>query len=44
MAEVIRTAVDRYLDDYPDPEAALSATFGAAPTATVPSRGEWERG
>ena len=44
MAEVIRTAVDQYLDDAPDPVAALTATFGADPTATVPSRDEWDRG
>ena len=28
MAEVVRRAVDDYLDDEPDPERALAATFG----------------
>lgn len=45
MAEIIRRALDIYLrDENPDPEPALVATFGAAPEATVPSRGEWDRG
>jgi predicted DNA-binding protein len=44
MAEVIRTAVDRYLDETPDPSAVLAATFGADPTAEAPSRDEWTRG
>ena len=44
MAEVIRRAIDGYLSDQPDPRAALAATFGAAPDATVPSRDEWDRG
>ncbi len=44
MAEVIRRAIDDYLSDQPDPRAALAATFGAAPDATVPSRDEWDRG
>ncbi len=44
MAEVIRTAVDRYLDETADPSAALAATFGADPNATAPSRDEWARG
>jgi len=44
MAQVIRRAVDEYLDDRPDPEAALAATFGAVPDATVPSRDVWSRG
>ena len=45
MAEVIRTALDRYLDQQPDePVAALSATFGADPAIAVPSRDEWDRG
>ena len=44
MAEVIRRAIDAYLSDQPDPRAALAATFGAAPDATVSSRDEWDRG
>ena len=44
MAEIIRRALDGYLEDQPDSRAALSATFGAHPEATVPSRDEWDRG
>lgn len=44
MADVIRTAVDQYLNESPDPSAALAATFGADPDATAPSRDEWARG
>jgi predicted DNA-binding protein len=45
MAEVIRRALDSYLEDEPpEPELALAATFGAALDASVPSRDEWDRG
>ena len=44
MAELIRTAVDHYLQTDPDPAKALSATFGANPDATVPPRDGWTRG
>jgi len=44
MAQVIRHAVDEYLDDRPDLEAALSATFGAVSDAVAPSRDAWSRG
>lgn len=44
MAEIIRRAVDGFLDDQADPESALLATFGAAPDLSVPSRDEWDRG
>lgn len=44
MAEIIRRAVDGYLDDQADPQAALEATFGSAPDFVVPSRDEWDRG
>jgi predicted DNA-binding protein len=45
MAEVIRRALDSYLEDEtPDAGLALAATFGAAADATVPSRDEWDRG
>lgn len=43
MAQVVRRAVDDYLDDEPDLEAALASTFGAAPDASVPSRDAWRR-
>lgn len=44
MAEVIRTAVDQYLDETPDPSTVLVETFGADATAQAPSRDEWARG
>ena len=45
MAEIIRRALDLYLEDEdPDPAPALATTFGAAPNATAPSRDEWDRG
>ena len=44
MAEIIRRALDGYLDEQPDPRVALAATYGAAPDVEVPSRGEWDRG
>ena len=44
MAEIIRRALDGYLDDLANPEPALIATFGAAPDFSVPSRNEWDRG
>jgi predicted DNA-binding protein len=45
LAQLIREAVDRYLDDEPtDAHRALAATFGAAPDLEVPSRKEWDRG
>lgn len=44
MAEVIRRAIDEYVDDEQDPAAALAATFGAAPLADAPSRDSWRRG
>ena len=45
MAEVVRRAVDAYLDEEsPNPRHALAATFGADPCATAPSRDEWDRG
>jgi predicted DNA-binding protein len=42
MAEVVRRAIDSYLETDND----LDATFGAAPglRETVPSRDEWNRG
>jgi len=44
MAEIIRRALDGYLDDQADPEPSLAATFGAAPDFSVPTRDEWDRG
>jgi predicted DNA-binding protein len=44
MAEVIRRAIDEYVVDDHDPATALAATFGAAPSADVPSRDGWQRG
>jgi hypothetical protein len=44
MAEVIRRALDRYLESEQDPSAALAATFGADPGAHAPDRREWDRG
>ena len=44
MAEIIRRALDGYLDQQPDPETALAATFAAARDVAAPSREEWDRG
>ena len=44
MAEIIRRALDGYLDDQADPEPALAATFGSAPDVSIASRDEWDRG
>ena len=45
MADVVRAALDRYLEESgADPVAALRATFGAAPDITPPTRDEWARG
>jgi len=44
MAVIIRRALDEYLSDDADATTALAATFGAAPSATSPSRDEWQRG
>jgi hypothetical protein len=45
LAEVIRSALDAYLAEKgADPDAALGATFGAAPDFEVPLRDEWGRG
>ena len=44
MAEIIRRALDGFLDEQIEPESALAATFGAAKDLEVPSRDEWERG
>jgi hypothetical protein len=44
MAEVIRTALDEFLDGSPDPTTALASTFGADKEISVPRRDEWDRG
>jgi hypothetical protein len=45
LAEVVRRALDRYLDAQDtDPAPALAATFGADPRAAPPDRDEWGRG
>lgn len=44
MAEVIRTALDRYLEEDADPSSSLAAAFGADTAIQMPSRDEWDRG
>jgi predicted DNA-binding protein len=45
LAEIVRKALDRYLDEeFEDIGAALAATFGADPEARAPDRAEWQRG
>lgn len=47
LAELIREAVDRYLDTEPstvDRDRILAETFGAIPDLEVPPRSEWDRG
>jgi len=44
MAVIIRRALDEYLTDDADATTALATTFGAALSATAPSRDEWQRG
>jgi len=45
LADVVRAALDRYLEDTgSDPVAALKGTFGADPGIAAPSRDEWDRG
>lgn len=44
MAEVIRRALDEYLDAELDASTVLAQTFGADPDAEAPSRDAWRRG
>jgi len=45
LAEVVRRALDHYLDDAGvDQETALDDTFGADRDVTPPARDEWLRG
>ena len=44
LAAIVREALEQYfVSQVPDSEAALEATFGAAPRVKVPSRSEWVR-
>lgn len=43
LAEVVRRALDSYLDAERDAALALASTFGADPGAQVQSRDEWDR-
>jgi len=44
LAEVIRRALDVYLNTDRNPAPALAATFGADPKAHAPDRRGWDRG
>jgi hypothetical protein len=45
MAEIVRRALDAYLEEEsPDPRPALATTFGADPALAPPDRDEWARG
>jgi Arc/MetJ-type ribon-helix-helix transcriptional regulator len=53
LAEVIRTALDEYLESHgreaaarelADKRQALDETFGSAPDFPYPDRGDWDRG
>lgn len=43
LAEVVRRALDAYLQAERDSTAELASTFGADPDAAVPSRNECDR-
>jgi predicted DNA-binding protein len=43
LAEVVRRALDSYLNAERDAAIALAATFGAEPDARAPNRDEWDR-
>lgn len=43
LAEVVRRALDVYLDAERDPARALAATFGGDPDAHAPDRDQWDR-
>jgi hypothetical protein len=43
LAEVVRRALDSYLNAERDAAIALAATFGADPDARAPNRDEWDR-
>ncbi len=44
LAEVVRRALDAYLEAERDAAAELASTFGADPDAAAPNRDEWDRG
>ena len=47
LAQLIREAVDRYLETEPNAaerDRILAETFGAIPDLEVPPRSEWDRG
>lgn len=44
LAEVVRRALDAYLQAERDTAADLASTFGADHDAAAPSRDEWDRG
>ncbi|HET6949325.1 MAG TPA: ribbon-helix-helix protein, CopG family [Acidimicrobiales bacterium] len=44
MAEVVRHAVERYVDEPVDVDGTLDATFGSVAKVVVPSRDDWDRG
>jgi Arc/MetJ-type ribon-helix-helix transcriptional regulator len=44
LAEVVRRALDAYLQAERDATTELASTFGADPSAGAPSRDEWGRG
>ncbi|MGI8808281.1 MAG: CopG family transcriptional regulator [Acidimicrobiales bacterium] len=44
LAEVVRRALDAYLEAERDAAAELASTFGADSHAATPSRDEWDRG
>ena len=43
LAEVVRRALDSYLNAERDVAVALAATFGADPDARAPDHDEWDR-
>ncbi len=43
LAEVVRRALDSYLNAERDAAVVLASTFGADPGAQAPSRDEWDR-
>jgi hypothetical protein len=43
LAEVVRRALDSYLDAERDAALTLASTFGSDPDARAPSRDEWDR-
>jgi predicted DNA-binding protein len=44
LAEVVRDALEQYVESPADVDVALDETFGAVPRLSVPSRDDWIRG